>query len=180
MSKRNFKVLVVATGLIMMVGFVTGCKSLDLKDKKEDGKEMPGARTGFLPAKVVAFRHAVGNMPEEDKRYGSERYAAMAISDRDPSHVKVLMATLAGADPPIIDMSDVYSRAGNSKWLNGKPIVVWSSKITQVTEDVHVFIVLGWMHSDQVYQFYEYKVRWIERSDSWEVADFKLLERSGS
>ena len=156
------------------------CKTPKLpKAGDDEAPEMPGSRTGFLPAKVAAYRHAMANMPEEDKRYGDEFYSVAAIHDQDASHVKVLVAALRDMHPPVVEHSQVYTRGENSKWHQGKPAIVWTSRVKEATDDVHVFIVIGWMHSNLLFQFYEYETRYLKRQDAWEVVDFKLLKGTG-
>ena len=165
--------------LLMMVFPLPACKGLRKNTiNGEDGPEMPGARTNFLPAKVVAFRHAMANMPDEEKRYGDEYYAASGIVDPDPSHVFVLKKALADMDPPVISADEIYTRGQNSKWMQGRPVMVWTSQVERVTEDVHVFLVVGWMHSNLLYQFFEYEVRWIKKNDSWELVDWKPIQQA--
>ncbi len=78
----------------------------------------------------------------------------------------------------MITSEEIYTRDQNSKWLQGRPVMIWTSKLERVTDDVHVFLVVGWMHSNLLYQFFEYEVRWLKRSDSWEVVDYKPIEQA--
>jgi len=138
---------------------------------------MPGAKNGYLTAKVAAFVHAMDNMPPESKRYGDEFYIAAGIFDADPAHAKVLMLALADRHPPVVDLKKIYTRDENSKWMTGKPAIVWTSKLLRVTEDSHAFFVVGWMHSNLLYEFFEYETRYIAKDDSWEVVDYMPVER---
>ena len=149
------------------------CKVLERP--KRDPKEMPGARTGFLTAKVAAYRHAMENMPPENKRYGNEYYIVSGIQDADPAHVKVLVAALADMHPKVVETDRIYTSAGNSKWMDGKPAIVWSSRVMRVTDDLHAFIIVGWAHSDTLYEFYEYETRYLKKQDAWEVVDYKTV-----
>jgi hypothetical protein len=157
---------------------LSACESLKLPGSGKP-KEMPGARTGFLAAKVAAFRHAMENMPPEEKRYGEEFYIASGIHDGDAAHVRVLLQTLADMHPPVVEASRLYARDENSRWLDGKPAIAWTSKVQRVDDDSHVFIMVGWMHSNLIYQFYEYETRYLKKEDAWEVVDYKSIDKAG-
>ncbi|MFT5412229.1 MAG: hypothetical protein ACI8XO_002210 [Verrucomicrobiales bacterium] len=161
--------------LVMMVAFFPACKTLERSERVPEGE--PGVRTGYLTAKVVAYRHAMENQPKEDKRYGEGFYTAAGIVDEDPAHVKVLVAALDDMFPSVIEGSKIYTRDENSKWFEGKPAVVWNSRLMKKTDDLHVFIVLGWMHSNLLFQYYEYETRYLKKTDAWEVVGFELIDR---
>jgi hypothetical protein len=163
---------------LLLAVVITGCKTLNGGANREL-EDMPGMKNNFLAAKVAAFRHAMERMPPESKRYGDEFYTVAGIQDPDPAHVQVLLLALADMHPPVTEASKLYTREGNSKWFGGKPAIVWTSKVQRVTEEVHVFVLLGWMHSNLLYEFFEYEVRYNKREDSWEIVDYKSVGQQG-
>ena len=151
------------------------CKAL--KPAGQDPKKSPGAENGYLTAKVAAMAHAMDHMPPEAKRYGDEFYAGAGIYDPDPAHAKVLTLALGDMHPPVVELSEIYTRDENSKWLSGRPAIVWTSKLERVTKDMHAFFVVGWMHSNLLYEFFEYETRYVRENDSWKVVDYMAIER---
>jgi hypothetical protein len=156
-------------GVILSLS-LPACKTLESSRGDRSGR--PGLKNGYLTAKVAAFLHAMENMPTESKRYGEEFYYASGIADADPAHAKVLVAALAGMHPPVVDAKKIYTRNENSQWMDGKPAIIWTSKVQRVDEDNHAFIIVGWMHSNLLYEFFEYETRHIRADDSWEVVDY--------
>ena len=180
MSIRKLKSTAALALALLVASGLSACNGLKPRGSGgDDAPEMPGARTGFLPAKGAAFRHAMARMPDEDKRYGDQYYAVAGIHDPDPSHEIVLVKALADMHPPVTVADEIYTRDQSSKWFDGRPAMVWTSRVERVTDDVHVFLIVGWTHSTLLYEFYEYEVRWLKRSDSWIVANFKPIQQAG-
>ena len=175
-NRKLFVRIVPVFAALLMINFA-GCKALEGGGRNR--APIPGAKNGYLAAKVVAFRSAMEYMPEEAKRYGDENYVASGVSDTDPSHAKVLLAALTDMQPPVMPTADLYTRGENSKWLGGKPAIAWTSKVARLTPEQHVIVQVGWMHSNLVYEFYEYETRYSPKSDSWDVADFTVLGNDG-
>lgn len=175
MSKRELAYRSLLTVAVILALCLPACKNLE--SSRRSPAERPGAKNGYLTAKVAAFMHAMENMPPDAKRYGDEFYIASGILDSDPAHAKVLIAALAGMHPPVVDVSRIYTRDENSKWMEGKPAIVWTSKVQRVTKDNHAFIIVGWVHSNLLYEFFEYDTRYVENDDSWEVVDYVPVEQ---
>lgn len=165
----------------MLVVGLAGCKTLKLPElgSRSLGKA-PGSENGFLAAKAVAFRHAMENMPAENKRFGDEFYIASGIHDADATHAKFLIAALNDMHPPVVSASSLYSRAEDSKWMDGKPAIAWTSKVERITKDKHVVVQVGWMHSNLIHEFFEYETRYTKKDDSWDVVDYKVIEAPGT
>ena len=171
-NRKLFVRIVPAFAALLMIS-LAGCKALEGGGRNP--APIPGAQNGYLAAKVVAFRSAMEFMPEEAKRYGEQSYVASGVSDTDPAHAKVIMAALGDMQPPVMPASNLYTRGENSKWLDGRPAIAWTSKVARLTPDQHVIVQVGWMHSNLVYEFYEYETRYSPKSDSWDVVDFTVL-----
>ena len=170
--------------LLIAVG-VAGCEGPPKFPKLPEGKgrkfgKIPGSENGFLAAKMVAFRHAMENMPEESKRYGDQNYAASGILDPVEAHTKVLIAGLRDMSPPVVDAGRFYTRLEESKWWNGRPVIVWTSKVSRLTKQKHVIVQVGWMHSALIHEFFEYEIRYSPKAKSWDIADYKVIAPPGT
>lgn len=149
--------LIFRFGVIFSILFLSNCKSLE----KQDGliKEVPG--DGLLGAKLMALEHALNNISDEDKTFGDSEYFAYGISDTDSIHNKAIIKILANRTPPIVDAEKFYTRSSNSQWMSGRPVLKW---ITEATKDPdhprRVNVLVGWIHSQIINQFYTYKLEY--------------------
>jgi len=147
------------------------------KDRVEKKEKIPGSGDNFLAAKVVAYRHAMENMPEDAKRFGSKKYIAAGVGEADPKHQLALITELQGIDPPVVPQSQIYSRSENSKWMDGKPALIWTSKIKGVNREKNVVMIVGWMHSNIIREFFIYELNYAGEESGWQVVDFEVVEQ---
>lgn len=139
-----------------MIGLCS-CQSFKQEDKLID--EVPG--DGLLGAKLMALNHAMDNLSDDDRTFGTGEYNAYGIEDSNSIHNKAIVKILADRKPPIVDASEFYTRSSNSQWMSGRPVMKW---VTEATKDpkhpLRANVLVGWMHSQIINQFYTYKLEY--------------------
>ena len=156
--------------IFFMIGLCS-CKSFKQEDKLID--EVPG--DGLLGAKLMALNHAMDNLSDDDRTFGTSEYNAYGIEDSNSIHNKAIIKILADRKPPIVDASEFYTRSSNSQWMSGRPVMKW---VTEATKDprhpLRANVLVGWMHSQIINQFYTYKLEY--DGVVWTILDVERLD----
>ena len=174
MAQRDFKFLGFGALGAAFALFLAGCETTGLgRASKSEATAVP--EEGLLSAKLAALTHAMDTLPDEDRRYLNDDYAAYGLLDRDPTHEKFLVKLLEGRYPPVVAAESLYSRSSNAQWYDGKPALKWTASAVKAEGDsMRAEVVIGWLHSNFINRFTTYNMRY--DGSSWQVEGVELLK----